>query len=121
MRTSKVNSLLYNHFNHFTNSLDIVNGRPESNTNFDKNSNNYSAHSFEPVANDYPLHNFEPEYSHLALNFEPEYDHLALNFEPEYDCLALDLESEFNSWPGEPNNFDPEYSGTGGAFNASTF
>ena len=73
------------------------------------------------MANDYSLYNFESKYSHLAFNFEPKYDYLVFNFEPKYDCLALDLELKFNSWPGEPNNFDLKYSGTGGAFNASTF
>ena len=73
------------------------------------------------MVNNYALQNFEPEYSHLALNFQPEYDHLALNFESEYDHLALNFDSESNSWPVEPDNFNPEYSGTGGVFNASTF
>jgi len=62
------------------------------------------------VVNNYAFYNFEPEYSYLALNFEPEYDY-----------LVFDFELESNSWPGEPNNFDQEYSGIGAVFNASTF
>ncbi|MCJ1437620.1 hypothetical protein MMC27_007007 [Xylographa pallens] len=75
----------------------VVSVGPQSNINFNGNSNHPAptlATNFAHTAT-----NFEPEYYGSSLDIEPEYHYSTLDIEPEYNNPTLSLELDFDIEP----------------------